>query len=284
MQEVLRERLEHFKKNFDIFGIKGMSDKDRQIAEYVAAQLSIFKTGAIKSWSFVNLDTAITGALDNLKLLGDDVVVAAKGVTTKKFLPIEATSFSYSCNIAYDDSRPFSKGLGVVNYFKVPFYLESITADIFLAHEFIHALKDTNFNEYILHNSLADVIPLFFELVQISEKPEKQKAFLNVRMMLLNNSKKDYKMATDNMARNKNDKDLYEVLQGVSGQYLSSFYYSLILFNIYRSDPALVLQAVRKVLNHEMTTLEMLNSLGIYQENNDKIVDREFKFIRKSLR
>ena len=103
-------------------------------------------------------------------------------------------------------------------------------------------------------------------------------------MMLLNNSKKDYKMATDNMARNKNDKDLYEVLQGVSGQYLSSFYYSLILFNIYRSDPALVLQAVRKVLNHEMTTLEMLNSLGIYQENNDKIVDREFKIIRKSLR
>ena len=91
-------------------------------------------------------------------------------------------------------------------------------------------------------------------------------------------------MATANITRSRNDAELYKVLQGRSGQYLNSFYYSLVLFNVYKSDPNLVLSAIKKVLNHEMTTLDMLINLGIYQENFDKVFNEELSSIRKSLK
>ena len=46
--------------------------------------------------------------------------------------------------------------------------------------------------------------------------------------------------------------------------YQLSFYYALILFNMYQTNPNRILYLVRCVLMHELTTLELLEELGIY--------------------
>ena len=287
MEKVLRERLKAEKRILDILGAKKMEGKDMKVASYVAKQLTNVKTGAIRVERVVNLNTAFNDALNNVKILGSDVVIAAKSFSTIKFMPIDPTSLAYACNISFDvsdETMEVDQSSGKIDHFKIPQYLDASSADIFLAHEFIHALKETNYQEYILINSLSDVIPMFYELVQISNDTERKKDFLNIRMSLLILEKNNYNMATANITRSKNDAELYKVLQGRSGQYLNSFYYSLVLFNIYKSDPSLVLSAIKKVLNHEMTTLDMLINLGIYQENFDKVFNEEVGNIRKSLK
>ena len=45
----------------------------------------------------------------------------------------------------------------------------------------------------------------------------------------------------------------------------------LALFNMYKSDSKKILELVNKVLNHEMTTREMLVILGLLHKDNNVI-------------
>ena len=49
---------------------------------------------------------------------------------------------------------------------------------------------------------------------------------------------------------------------------------------MYKNDPKGILSLVQKVLNHEMTTREMLTFLDIYQKDNNDIFDLEFNNVR----
>lgn len=80
------------------------------------------------------------------------------------------------------------------------------------------------------------------------------------------------------------DKDLYKVIQSRSGEYLNSFYYALVLFNMYKDNPKMILELVRKVLNKEMSTLDLLVNLGLYHKNSDYIFNEELGKIRKVLK
>lgn len=65
---------------------------------------------------------------------------------------------------------------------------------------------------------------------------------------------------------------------------MNSFYYSLLLYNLYKKEPKIVLELVNKVLNHEMTTRGMLEKLGLLYSNEKDIFEEEFNAIRKVLK
>ena len=50
---------------------------------------------------------------------------------------------------------------------------------------------------------------------------------------------------------------------------------------MYKENPDKILCLVLKVLNHEMTTLDMLNDLGIYGNIQGEVFEKELGKIRK---
>ena len=86
------------------------------------------------------------------------------------------------------------------------------------------------------------------------------------------------------MKKNKEDKDLYKIIDTRSGEYLNIYYYACILFNMYKSSLLLVLDLVNKVLNHEMTTREMLQLLGIFRQDKNCLFDTTFEEVNKCVK
>ena len=62
---------------------------------------------------------------------------------------------------------------------------------------------------------------------------------------------------------------------------MNSFYYALMLYSLYKETPNKILNLVNKVLNHEMTTFELLNNLGLYGDIKGEIFEKELGMIRQ---
>lgn len=286
MNKEFKERLLNDKKAFDILGLKYLTPEDKRAANYVANSLGDIKTGAIVSEKTVLFEDIFHKSVANMKIFGDDISLSSFRFSLVSFLPIINYSYAYMTRIIFDvddKTMQVDRESGRVESFKIPKKMDEVTADIFLTHEFIHGLKDVNYNEYILVNSLGDVIPLFYEMIQV-ENDVRKKEFLNIRMNLLNNERYSYIDVSTRMKKSKNDKDLYKVVQSRSGEYLNSFYYALGLYHIYRKNPKRILELVKKVLNKEITTLDMLLYLGIYHVNLDREFSYELNEIRKVLK
>lgn len=82
----------------------------------------------------------------------------------------------------------------------------------------------------------------------------------------------------------RHEKNLYKVLQNRSGQYLNIFYYDLVLYDMYKKNRDSIIEIIRRVLSREITTLDMLSELGIYNKGNNEVFDEELDNIKKVLR
>lgn len=135
----------------------------------------------------------------------------------------------------------------------------------FLGHEFNHSLKDTSFKEIKVKNRVNDVIPLFYERVcaenEINEDISVE--ILKRRLLLLR------------LDKEVND-DLEKQLQ-----YFNSYYYALALYKRYKKDKILVLRLISRVLHGEISTLDLLNMLNIYNNDFDYVVSRELETIKE---
>jgi len=93
----------------------------------------------------------------------------------------------------------------------------------------------------------------------------------------------------DNMFESKcgivsDETKIYEFVRSRLGCYLNSFYYAVILYKMYKETPKKILDLVTKVLKHEMTTLQMLESLGLYGDIRGEIFEKEMKNIRRFIK
>ncbi len=286
MDKIIKSQVLKEKKVFDALGINYLNSGDKRIASFVARSLVNVKTGAITCGKTVTLPDVFHNSVKNMELFGNDIALSAYRFSLVNFLPINSFQHSFATHVVFnadEETMKVDQESGKVEHFKIPQVMDEVTADIFLTHEFIHGLKEVNYNEYVLITSLSDVIPLFYELVQI-ENDNRKKEFLNVRMFLLNIEKETYNNVSLHMKKSMTDKDLYKVIQSRSGEYLNSFYYALVLFNMYKDNPKMILELVRKVLNKEMSTLDLLVNLGLYHKNNDYIFNQELGKIRKVLK
>ena len=150
-------------------------------------------------------------------------------------------------------------------------------ARVYFGHEAHHILKDVNPREYRYMLKYADVIPMFYELVESDKFDDtSKKAIINNRLALLYNIKNEM-----------NNRDLYDdnyvrkIINSKKFQYLNSFYYSVILYRMYKINPHHILNLVKMVLNGEITTCDLINKLGINNRCLDYEVKDEIKVLKK---
>lgn len=286
MNSQMKEETKKEKKYFELLGIKYIDYRDKKIINYVSKMLNTVNTGADVSVGTIDYNTAIAGSLENLKVLGmEPYTKVSSFISTVPFLPIHPISNGYSCHISYfvdDKTLEVDKFSGAVAHYKVP-QRPNIMAPLHIGHEHIHALKETNYEEYIDSQILGDVIPMFYEFLMCDKYEEMKKLIMSFRLFSLKKDKKHYDNAVNQMKK-RELKDLYKVIATRNGQYLNSFYYSLLLYNLYKSEPKRVLELVNKVLNHGMTTREMLEELGILYSLNTQVFEEELRIIKKVLK
>lgn len=268
------ERAETFKMNY-------VDQGDLEKAQYVSKVLDTFNMEPVLIKERVSAKSALSDAVSLMGVLGVDVAKKAESLlNSTDILSVHPLPFIYSCNIQYktDASGCVDENSGKIYDLKVPHLLDT-SASVFLGHETLHLMKETNYKEYVDAYVLSDVIPLFYELLMM-EKIEESKVLFAERMHLLLAEKVNFDEFTRRIGYNDWDVELYKYSQTRAGEYLNSFYYAVILYNMYKNDPKGILSLVQKVLNHEMTTREMLTFLDIYQKDNNDIFDLEFNNVR----
>ncbi len=287
MDSVMKQKLVQEKKAFDALGFNCFTDTDKTVSSYVASRLVDYNANASMADRTYQLSQAIDLSSDDLMLFGEDYATKVKDIARRtKCIVAYTDDLLYSCQITYNydaKKKEVVTNSGVVQHYKVPMHISEL-APIFLGHEHIHSIKETNYQEYINARRVGDVIPLFYEFV-IAKKnyQEIYKTWLNARMYLMSDSKKKYTRVRQIMKKEFKDKDLYKIIATRTGQYLNSFYYALILYHMYLADEKLIMGLVKKVLNHEMTTIELLNTLGIYGPNHKTMFEEELNSLKKSL-
>ncbi len=286
MNALMKEETKNTKRIFEMLGIKYIDYKDKRIINYVSSMLDTINIRTGVYTGTIDYNSAVAGSLDNLKVLGmAPYIKVSSFISTIPFYMVNPNSNGYACHVTYtldDETLEVDKNSGTIACYKVP-QRPDILAPLHIGHEHIHALKETNYDEYIDGQILGDVIPIFYELLVSDKFLETKKMIMLFRLSSLKEDKKHYDNAISQMSK-KDLKDLYKVIATRSGQYLNSFYYSLLLYNLYKSEPKKVLEMVNKVLNHEMTTREILEELGILYSDKKQVFEEELDVIRKVLK
>ena len=184
-------------------------------------------------------------------------------------------SVSESCNYHYEGIFPF--------HFRTNFLLKQSIVDtiitcpeimdsssyVFLGHEFHHVIKEFYPNERKLRDTLAEVIPMFYELLSSDVAEEKiKKEILASRMALL---------ILD-------DKSFDSICSERALQYFNSFYYATCLYYCYKREPTKVLKYVSNVLKGKINTKDLLVLLDLYDNGMDSIVENEVKQFKEFIK
>ena len=188
----------------------------------------------------------------------------------------------------YDNIKQDS---GRIRHYEIPNRNYEIDI-ISLGHEHCHALKDSNYLEHQYIYVLGETIPIFYELINYEHNFLKQQnliqrfkglnqdinIFLEASQLLNQPNNNQY-----NISYYFTDKQIYNFARSYSGVYLNSFYYAIILYNMYKKNPTKILKSISSVLKQEITTYEMLNKLNIYLDIQGETFEKEISNIKKIL-
>lgn len=278
-----RQEYKNQKRLIDLLGFRYIDFQDKRVINYVANALKKVNTGAYVCSGTISYGEALAGSLENLKVLGlEPYNMVSKFVSTLPLKLVNPVNNGYTCNITYsldDDTKKVDPNSGTVDHYKVPVNPD-LLASLHLGHEHIHALKETNYDEYVDGFIIGDVITMLYEFIMADTYPEMKNEIYKFRLYSLKEDYAHYDNAITQMKKSKDDKDLYKVIATRSGQYLNSYYYASVLFNMYKNDPQMILDLVNKVLKHEMTTREMLELLGIFHQDKNSVFDTEFEKVK----
>ena len=271
------------KKVSELLGLRVMNDLDFEIAERMGILVPNFSPKMEATGAIISSEQAFLESYRYLELFGLSYMERAKSnVSGAQVLHVLPYIFTYTTHIEYsldDETNEVKKNSGVVAHFKVPSQFDQVSP-LWLAHEHIHSLKETNYEEYQDANVFSDVIPMFFELVMSHQVDSKfTKVLLRNRLALLNNEYSSTKKAKDIFSKDKTLQDYYSIYATSSMQYLNSFYYSLLLFSYYLKDQETILKFVREVLDGKKTTRSMLEELHFIYIYDSKVAGEGIKEI-----
>ena len=271
------------KKYIDAVGMPYLSSSDKKVIQHVIRTLK--GTGAILvNSSNVGIESVISGALGDIKeVFGSTVVRRTESKLyeiDKRFLYKLPHSFTTDITYSLDsDTKKAIPSSGRVDSLNMPNVMTSADR-VFIGREFIHMNKDLNFEEYKLLMTYSDVIPILYEFITMKDDANE---VLSARISALGLEIHGYELAAQKMKSGR-EKDLYKVILSRSGQYLNSFYYATILYRMYLNDPKMILDYIRRVINCEMTTLDMLKDFGIHLVDNNEMYDEQVQEFRRVVR
>lgn len=280
----------------DTLKLNYLNYNDLKVCYYVTSQLSHIDNFTVRKGRIISLKNMKEKSLEEIRTFGNDIYSKTQNLIST--VPINRCNdiFAFQCRISYAKkvkSNIIDPNTGRIECYIVPRYLFEYC--IFrLDHEHIHALKETNYEEYKNAFVLGEVIPMFFELIMFDPRNIIRRELVKERIASLfvtkikfifvdeyikNNSCISLDLGnSDNIYQQRN---IYEYLRTRDGCYLNSFYYAVILYNMYKETPTKILDFVSRVLKHEMTTLDMLNYLGIYGDIKGDTFEKELKLIKK---
>lgn len=261
-------------------GVIPMSDYDYSVCNFVCDNLDDIPLMKYKEKK-LNINQICMNSVNSFTiydnhLLIDKIVNILKNITIyidKSNSDSTISNFRSNINTSKRDGN---------NYF-VP---QSITipenfndlASLYFGHEIHHILKDVNPDEYKNMLLYADVIPMFYELIQSDLYDDvSKKAIINNRLALLSNLKR---FVTIHNTRNDSNY-ITNVIDSKRCQYLNSFYYSLMLYKLYNINPQYVLNIVKKVLMGDITTDTMIDIFGFHDRSLDNDVRDELNKIKR---
>lgn len=144
----------------------------------------------------------------------------------------------------------------------IPYQLDALSY-IYLGHEIIHLLKDTNLNEYKTSLKFSEILPMLYEFIQLKYKRiDTRKNIISQRIILLSSMSQNV-IKAKNLLGNTTEFNIFKLLDY---QYFISFYYTILLYNLYNKHPNDILREFKKVLLHEKTTKEILEYFEIYEQ------------------
>ena len=282
-----REEYKHQKKIFDLLGFNYIDYQDKRVINYVAKALKSINTGAYVCFGTISYPDALATSIENVKVFGTEIASRVASLTSNLVLQkVSPVSNGYTCNITYsldDKTKEVNISSGTVDHYKVPIKPD-IMASFHLGHEHLHALKETNYYEYVDGFVLGDVITMLYEFILADKYPELKNEIYRFRLYSLKEDYTHYENAINQMKKSKDDKDLYKIIATRSGVYLNSYYYACILFDMYKSSPQMILDIVNRVLKHEMTTRDMLKLLGLFHQDKNSIFDSVFEDVKKCVK
>ena len=284
------------KRNVDSLKMNYFFDEDVDVCDYVYAQVSNFDIGTINYGEAISFDELVFRSVEELRIFGDDIHSRIQGIIDETSIHCELEKkYDFITIIGFqaDKDGKVLVDSGMVDRYIIPKDMYELSVYHF-AHEHIHALKETRYEEYQDGIILGEMLPIFFELLIYNPEEVLKKELIRFRIKALLINKKEYKLY-DNLFRMscvnefmehkkiiKNETtSMCEFLRSKVGNYLNSFYYALMLYSLYKETPKRILNLVNKVLKHEMTTLEMLNILGLYGDIRGETFEKELGLIRK---
>lgn len=262
-----------------IFKFNQLSNNDKLNIEVICSCKDMINTACFISESSYSLDFVKEACVDTMKIFDEGIADRAFNVMAFiDVIPVFDEGFIFNTDIRYGrfEKNVVDTSNGYVDVIRTPRILDE-NAFIFLGHELIHAIKDTNYPEFQLLLTLGEVIPNFYEFIIAENIPEISRNYWNCRLEIIKNCIEEYKAISADLSRSLFDKNILRYLLSNKGVYLNSFYYALVLYNLYKIYPDWVMKNVLRVLNHEITTKDLLVILGLYEMNNDNLVSDEIK-------
>lgn len=274
-KKYIKERIKIAK----IFKLNHLSNNDKLNIDVVCSCKDAIDTACFISERSNSLDSVKEASIDAMKIF--DVGIADRAFNVMAFInviPIYDDNYLFSTGIKYGrlKGNVVDTSNGYIDYILTPRILDE-NAFLLLGHELIHAIKDTNYPEFQLQLTLAEVIPNFYEIVIAESIPEITKNYWNCRLEIVKMLIEEYQAIFDDLSRSLFNREALKYLLSFKGLYLNSFYYALVLYNLYKLQPDWVMKNVLLVLDHKITTKDMLVKLGIYEMNNDKLVSDEIQ-------
>lgn len=286
--EVIK-RLYTYPKLFSITNFKLMNEQEIELGRRFESFIPVVKP-ILKTGKTLSLNTTLSESYSYLSLLGEQYPFVAKEKEKDKpfitIYPANDGSINYFTQIGlrFSESNGITKTLTPeLAAFKIPDKLDEFSP-LMLAHEHIHALKDTYKAEYEDSYVYGEVIPMFLELLM----SDKIKA--NCRCSLIKNRlfniKNNYALDKKNEAKIFSDRKnlhVYPYFITDMMRYPHSFYYSLQLYDLYLEDKDLVLSEIGKVLCGTKTTRDILQDFGVIHSFDEEMVKKGIVRLEKKI-
>lgn len=286
--------------NCDDLKLNYLTDRDLAVCNYVVSKLPYIDFKSIMPGNKISLEQLMEFSVNEMSFFGNDIYLKLSNLITETIIRSNTNAIDdFTTFVGYDvlfDGNVII-GSGKVSEYVIPSKLYELSIYL-LCHEHIHSLKDTNYDEYQNSMVLGEVIPIFYEFLIYDSKDVLKRELIRLRMNNLMYVKREY-LDYDFYAKRSSKYDLmferksgivsdetriYEFIRSKLGCYLNSFYYAMILYNLYKENSKMILDLVKKILMGEMTTLEMLQKLHIYGNIQEMIFEKEIRGIKKIVR
>lgn len=275
MKFIKKVKMMEEKKLLEKIGFVYLSAYDKSIISFVEKEIRSINTGAVIIQNPVSFGIVYGRSLDYLSIISEELVTkTAILLSGLEFYQKKHEKHLFSCDLGLKENGVFIRKYGI------PDFMDD-TSVVFLSSEHIHALKDTNIDEYKYSGELGDVLSYLFEMILVDKYSIFQKDVYNARIMELKKSFIDYKNYINQIKKFKDYKDLYKILMCLAGQSLNSYYYALLLYKMYKENPSMILDYVNKILNHNISTMDMLVELGLYEQDLKEDFKEEIDEIKK---